>query len=85
MLCTEASLRQEKQRFDCSSLVLFVQAQRERVLADFRSGRFDVLVASDVASRGLDIASVRTVVHARGAGMLQAEEYVHRFVLFCLL
>lgn len=38
------------------------QAGRMAALADFRAGRTHVLVATDVASRGLDIKSIRTVV-----------------------
>ncbi|KAK9845852.1 hypothetical protein WJX81_004205 [Elliptochloris bilobata] len=38
------------------------QAGRMAALADFRAGRSHVLVATDVASRGLDIKSIRTVV-----------------------
>jgi RecG-like helicase len=39
------------------------QAQREKTLARFREGSFSVLVATDVAARGLDIPSVDLVVH----------------------
>ena len=39
------------------------QAQRERTLKRFRDGRFSVLVATDVAARGLDITDVDLVVH----------------------
>ena len=39
------------------------QAQRERALRGFREGRFDVLVATDIAARGLDIAGVSHVVN----------------------
>ena len=38
------------------------QSQREVTLAGFRDGRFSVLVATDVAARGLDIRAVELVV-----------------------
>jgi ATP-dependent RNA helicase DeaD len=52
------------------------QAQRERVMGDFRSGRLSVLVATNVAARGLDISDVS---HVLNYDLPQnAEEYVHR-------
>ncbi len=39
------------------------QAERERVLSSFRAGRTSVLIATDVAARGLDIPEVDLVVH----------------------
>ena len=39
------------------------QANRERALADFTSGKLQVLVATDVAARGLHIDGVDVVVH----------------------
>jgi superfamily II DNA/RNA helicase len=39
------------------------QTNRERVLKKFRDGKLLVLVATDVAARGLDIPSVDLVVH----------------------
>ena len=39
------------------------QAQRERALRAFRSGECDVLVATDVLARGIDISDVRYVVN----------------------
>ena len=52
------------------------QVQRERVLDRFRAGQVTVLVATDVAARGLDIPDVDLVVHYRFPE--QAERYQHR-------
>ncbi len=52
------------------------QSQRERALGDLRRGRVTVLVATDIASRGLDVEGITHVInydvpHA-------PEDYVHR-------
>jgi ATP-dependent RNA helicase DeaD len=52
------------------------QAQRERAIGAFRSGRADTLVATDVASRGLDIPDVSHVINYDMP--LDPEAYVHR-------
>ena len=39
------------------------QGQRDRAMAGFRSGDFDVLVATDIAARGIDVASVDVVIN----------------------
>lgn len=39
----------------------FVQADRKKALEDFRSGRVQLLVASDLAARGLDIAGIEYI------------------------
>ena len=38
------------------------QREREAVLADFRSGRRPVMIATDVAARGIDFEGVRHVI-----------------------
>ena len=52
------------------------QRERERMLADFRSGRAPILVATDVAARGLDIKDVRMVINFEFPPRI--EDYVHR-------
>ena len=52
------------------------QGARNRVLDDFKTGRVRVLVATDIAARGLDIAQLPLVVNYDLP--LVAEDYVHR-------
>jgi ATP-dependent RNA helicase DDX21 len=52
------------------------QNQREVTLQGFRSGKFSVLVATDVAARGLDINDVQLVVQCEPPR--DAETYIHR-------
>jgi len=52
------------------------QAQRERTLQRFRQDKFSVLVATDVAARGLDVDNVDLVVHYELPN--ETESFVHR-------
>ncbi|MER3552884.1 MAG: DEAD/DEAH box helicase [Meiothermus sp.] len=52
------------------------QLDRERVMGGFRKGTTSVLVATDVAARGIDIPEVDLVVHFRLPD--QNEAYLHR-------
>jgi ATP-dependent RNA helicase RhlE len=52
------------------------QPQRERALAGFREGRARVLVATDIAARGIDIDGVSHVINFDVPNV--AEDYVHR-------
>ena len=52
------------------------QAEREAALADFKSGKTNVLVATDVASRGLDIEGLPQVINFDVPH--SPEDYVHR-------
>ena len=52
------------------------QGQRERVLADLRSGKLQVLVATDIAARGLDIVGLTHVFNYDLPDT--PETYVHR-------
>ncbi len=52
------------------------QGARTRALGDFKAGRVTVLIATDIAARGLDIAQLPLVVNYDLP--LVAEDYVHR-------
>ena len=52
------------------------QSQREGALAAFRAGRLDVLVATDIAARGIHVDAVPLVVHFDPPA--DATDYVHR-------
>jgi ATP-dependent RNA helicase RhlE len=52
------------------------QSQRETALRDFRNGRARVLVATDIAARGLDVEDVSHVINYDVPSA--PEDYVHR-------
>ena len=52
------------------------QGQRDRAMSGFREGRFDVLVATDIASRGIDVAGVSHVINFDVPNTPEA--YTHR-------
>ncbi len=53
-----------------------VQAQRERTIKQLRDGKLDILVATDVAARGLDVDRISHVVNFDIP--IDTESYVHR-------
>jgi ATP-dependent RNA helicase RhlE len=53
-----------------------IQAVRERILSDFKSGQIKFLVATGVAARGLDIQNLSRVVNYDVPD--QVEDYIHR-------
>jgi ATP-dependent RNA helicase DeaD len=53
-----------------------VQAQRERTIAQLKSGALDILVATDVAARGLDVDRISHVVNYDIP--TDTESYIHR-------
>lgn len=52
------------------------QSQRDRAMRGFRSGRYDVLVATDIAARGIDVRGVSHVINYDVPGTPEA--YTHR-------
>ena len=54
----------------------FTQAQRDRVTNAFRNGKFDFLIATDVAARGLDIQGITHIINYDVP--IEAPVYFHR-------
>ena len=52
------------------------QAQRDVVMREFKNGRIDILVATDIVSRGIDIDDIRLVINYDAPH--DCEDYVHR-------
>ena len=52
------------------------QAQRDTVMREFKNGRIDILVATDIVSRGIDIDDIRLVINYDAPH--DCEDYVHR-------
>jgi len=52
------------------------QGQRERALAEFKRGRVEVLVATDIASRGIDVDDITHVINFDVPHT--PEDYIHR-------
>ena len=52
------------------------QQKRERIMNSFRTGRLDILVATDVAARGIDVRNIDLVVNYDLP--IDSESYVHR-------
>lgn len=52
------------------------QPEREKVMLDFKAGRIDILIATDIVARGIDIDDITMVVNYDVPR--EAEDYVHR-------
>jgi ATP-dependent RNA helicase RhlB len=69
--------RLERHGFRCGAISGDIpQARRLKILADFKSGKLPILVATDVASRGLHIDGVTHVINVDLP--MDPEDYVHR-------
>ncbi len=76
-MADEVADKLKKQGFNANAIHGdYSQNKREKVLKDFRSGKLDILVATDVAARGLDIKGVETVYNYDIPK--EVESYVHR-------
>jgi len=80
MACDEVAFELKKAGFSCGTLHGDKsQAVRSEVMEKFRNGRYDVLVATDVAARGLDVKDIMNVINYDFPdGQNAVENYVHR-------
>ncbi len=75
--CDELSHKLKMRGFDVEAMHGdFSQAQREKVLKKFKDNEIDILIATDVAARGLDISDISHVVNY--SIPQDPESYVHR-------
>lgn len=52
------------------------QSQRQSAIRGFKAGKFKILVATDIAARGIDVDSISHVINYDTPG--QPEDYIHR-------
>ncbi len=52
------------------------QGQRQRALEGFKNGTYQILVATDIAARGIDVDGISHVINYDTP--IQAEDYIHR-------
>ncbi len=52
------------------------QAQRDQIMHDFKSGKINILIATDIVSRGIDIDDIRLVINYDVPH--DPEDYIHR-------
>ncbi len=52
------------------------QKEREEVMLDFRNGKIDILIATDIVARGIDVDDIPLVINYNVPP--DAEDYVHR-------
>jgi superfamily II DNA/RNA helicase len=67
----------KRMNINCSAMHSdLTQAERDDVMYSFKAGRTDVLVATDIVSRGIDIDDIRLVINYDVPH--DSEDYVHR-------
>ena len=52
------------------------QVDRERALIKFRNGTHQILLATDLAARGIDVPEIKFIIHYHLP--IKSEEFIHR-------
>lgn len=69
--------RLKREKYSCACLMSDLsQTQRQKALGGFRSGKYRILVATDIAARGLDISTISHVINFDMPNT--ADDYTHR-------
>lgn len=77
MKVKELTAQLRKMRFNVADMHSDLeQNQREEVMKDFKNGKIDILIATDVVARGIDINDIRLVINFDIPH--DPEDYVHR-------
>jgi ATP-dependent RNA helicase RhlE len=72
-------IRRKLEQSDVTSVALHsgrTQGQRQRALEGFKQGKYQVMVATDIAARGIDVEGISHVVNFDVPGI--PEDYIHR-------
>lgn len=77
MKVKELAITLDRARFNVKAMHSDLeQSEREQVMKDFKSGQVDILVATDVVARGIDINDISLVINFDIPN--DPEDYVHR-------
>ena len=73
----ELNILLKRAHFNCEAMHSdLLQQQRDEVMLNFKAGRTDILVATDIVARGIDINDIQMVINYDAPR--DAEDYVHR-------
>ena len=76
-MCEVLSKRLSMNGFDCAFIIGDLpQTRRLKIMGDFKQGKIRILVATDVAARGIDVSDLAMVVNYDLPN--ESENYVHR-------
>lgn len=77
MKCKEVAYLLKKKKFKVAAMHSDLeQEERDRVMLDFKNNKLDILVATDIVSRGIDIDQIGLVINYDVPR--DAEDYIHR-------
>lgn len=77
MKCKEVAFTLKRKKFKVAAMHSdLLQEDRDRVMLDFKNGKIDILVATDIVARGIDIDQIELVINYDVPH--DPEDYIHR-------